>query len=224
MKTNYLVIDKAVISAAATRRSWLGRLATLVGGGLLGLPALARAARRGPTQGAGSEPLIGEIMLCAFGFTPKGFLPCNGQVLPINQNQALYSLLGTTYGGNGTTNFNLPDMRGRVLRGIDNSGAYQLGQVGGTATLAPSVVAPHTHQARVSSLAATTSSPDGAVAAVAAGTNLNGENVAVLAYGSPDTNVATTSTTGSAPTISTVAPYLGLQYCIAVQGLFPSRN
>jgi microcystin-dependent protein len=139
------------------------------------------------------DPFIGEIMLAAFAVVPKGFALCNGQILSIQQNQALFALLGTTYGGNGTTTFALPDLRGRVPRGMGNG--YALGQTGGSELPISAVNLPaHTHQALASGAAATSNSPIGAVPAVPVGTNLNGEPVAVLAYGASPNTTATTTT------------------------------
>src|SRR5881398_4219752 len=103
-----------------------------------------------------SEPFLSEIKLMSFNFPPKGWAACNGQLLPINQNQALFALLGTTYGGDGQTNFALPDLRGRVPissgqgPGLQN---YNLGQVGGeeTFTLTGNQVGAHSHLVKVSS-------------------------------------------------------------------------
>src|SRR4249920_2617235 len=95
------------------------------------------------------EPFLGQIEVFVYTFTPKGWAPCNGQLLPINQNQALFALLGTTYGGNGQTNFALPDLRGRVAIGGQISGQQylNLGEQGGsdTATLNASQIPQHTH-------------------------------------------------------------------------------
>jgi microcystin-dependent protein len=210
-------------SPAPTRRHWLKRLGAVLGSVLLAGPVLARASRRSPTQVQDLEPFIGEIMLAAFAIVPKNFALCNGQLLPINQNQALFSLLGTTYGGNGITSFALPDLRGRVPRGMGNG--YTLGQTGGGELPISSANLPaHTHQALANGAAATSSSPIGAVPAGAVGTNLNGEPVAVLAYGaSPTTTATTTTSTGGSPGAAQ-SPYLALNYYIALTGYFPPRS
>src|SRR6187399_3074015 len=115
-----------------------------------------------------AEPFLGEIRLMSFGFAPKGWAFCNGQFLPINQNQALFSLLGTTYGGNGQTNFALPDLRGRIPvhsgqgPGLSNS---SLGETGGTeaVTLTVAQLPRHSHAAQGASGAGNSSGPAGQV-------------------------------------------------------------
>jgi len=221
-----LASPPAAEPAAPTRRNWLKRLGAAVGGALLASPALARATRS-PLQVQETEPYLGEIMLCVYGFVPRGFMACDGQLLPVNQNQALYALLGTTYGGNGLSNFALPDLRGRVPRSSGNG--YTLGQRGGTEittlTLTLNTLPTHAHGAQASSALASVASPLGAVPAVPTAANLNGEAVAVLAYGAAAATAATpTSTTGGGTPFSNQAPYNTIQYCIAVNGLFPSRS
>ena len=111
-----------------------------------------------------SEPFVGEIRMFGFGFAPQGWAPCNGQLLPINQNQALFSLLGTTYGGDGEATFALPDLRSRVPVGQGQGpglSAYAEGQAGGaeTVTLTATQMPGHTHPVRASSSAAGSTSP-----------------------------------------------------------------
>ncbi|WP_226163684.1 phage tail protein [Hymenobacter terricola] len=209
-----------------TRRGWLKGLAAVLGGLLLSRAAKARPAS--PQQVQGIQPYLGEIQLFAFGFTPRGWAACEGQLLPINQNQALFSILGTTFGGNGQTNFALPDLRGRTPRGTSSN--YLLGQSGGTenVTISAGQLPAHSHGYQVSSLAATSNSPVGTVAAVASATNdLNGETVNLLAY-APGPNAAAdataVTTTGSSLPVSILAPYNTLNFCIALQGIFPSRS
>jgi microcystin-dependent protein len=212
-------------SPLPVRRHWLKRLGAVLGSVLLAGPVLARASRRSPTQVQDADTFLGEIMLAAFATVPRGFAPCNGQLLNISQNPALFALLGTTYGGNGQTTFALPDLRGRVPRGMGNG--YILGQTGGSESPVSTANLPaHSHQALASGAAATSSSPIGAVPAAAVGTNLNGEPVAVLAYNtSPNTvATATTSTGAGNTTLGAQAPFLALNYYIATEGYFPSRN
>src|ERR1043165_1286923 len=111
-----------------------------------------------------AEPFLGEIRIMSFNILPKGWADCNGQLLPINQNQALFSLLGTTYGGDGRVSFALPDLRGRVPIHFDNS-QWQLGaRVGEPAhTLTIAELPPHTHQANGSTTAGSTGDPTGAL-------------------------------------------------------------
>jgi microcystin-dependent protein len=211
---------------APVRRHWLKRFGAVLGSVLLAGPLLARASRRSPTQIQDQDAFLGEIMLAAFAVVPRNFALCNGQLLSINQNAALFSLLGTTYGGDGRTTFALPDLRGRVPRGTGTG--YTLGQMGGSELSLSSVanLPAHSHLALASGAAATSSSPIGAVPAVPSGTNLNGEPVAVLAY-DPSPNVvatATSSTGGGGNTGAAQSPYLALNYYIALNGVFPSRN
>lgn len=211
-------------SPAPVRRHWLKRFGAVLGSVLLAGPVLARATQRSPTQVQDLEPFLGEIMLAAFAVVPRGFALCNGQLLSISQNQALFSLLGTNYGGNGITTFALPDLRGRVPRGMGNG--YTLGQrAGSESPLAAASLPAHTHQALASGAAANSSSPIGAVPAVPVGTNLNGEPVAVLAYAASSNTVATvTTSTGGGGTGAAQSPYLALNYYIATDGVYPSRS
>jgi microcystin-dependent protein len=187
------------------------------------------------------EPYLSEIALFPFNFAPKGWAMCNGQFLPINQNQALFSLLGTTYGGNGQTTFALPDLRGRVPLGFGQGPAattYQLGEIGGSeaVTLGVPHLPAHAHAIDANALTATARcgsgqadqrSPSGGVPATeAAGVT------ATYSNSSPDANMragsvavgTTSSATGGGQPHSNQQPYLALTYCIALQGVFPSRN
>lgn len=165
-----------------------------------------------------SEPYLGEIRIMSFSFAPKGWAQCNGQLLPINQNQALFSLLGTMYGGNGATNFALPDFRGTVPIHVGD-GHTQGERAGEYAhTLTQNEMPQHGHSVGASSAAT------GGNQAV---TNrfLGGAN---NAYHSPTGLVAINPQTiapvgGSQPHQNT-APFLTLNFCIALQGIFPSRN
>src|SRR5580698_6058076 len=110
-----------------------------------------------------SEPFMSEIRIMSFGFPPKGWALCNGQLLPINQNQALFSLLGTTYGGDGRVNFGLPNLQGRTPMHMGNG--HTLGERGGEQahTLSISEIPTHVHQAQATVVPATTSTPDSTV-------------------------------------------------------------
>lgn len=165
-----------------------------------------------------SEPFLGEMRLMSFSFAPKGWALCNGQLLPINQNQALFALLGTTYGGNGVTSFALPDLRGRVPMHV--GGGFTQGQTGGEVvhTLTLAEMPQHAHAVAVSSAA--TGGNAGPV-----GRYLGGAN---NAYRSPSDLVAinpqsVTPTGGSQPHMNE-APHTTVSVCIALQGIFPSRN
>jgi microcystin-dependent protein len=169
-----------------------------------------------------SEPFLGEIRRFSFGFTPRGWLQCNGQLLPINQNQALFALLGTQYGGNGTTTFALPDLRGRmpIHRGQrPNLSQRTQGQQGGSETLTASQLPAHSHTLNASSAAASTNSPGGNVLATSR------LSIYAPASGTP-VSMSSQAITGGGPSSPTPAmpPYLVLNYCIAVQGIFPSPN
>jgi microcystin-dependent protein len=221
------------------RRSWLKRLGAALGLGLVAGPALAGT--RGTQRTNGEEPFLGEIMLFAGTFAPRGYALCNGQLLSITQNTALFSLLGTTYGGDGRTTFALPDLRGRFPlgagQGPGNLSPYNLGQPGGseTITLSTAQLPAHTHSVGgipATTAAATSSSPAGNVLAVANGrTTTSEENLTLNTYAPAGTSPATTlgsggttGSTGNGQPISNLSPYLALNFCIAVQGIYPSRD
>lgn len=169
-----------------------------------------------------AEPFLAEIRLMSFVYPPKGWAQCNGQLLSINQNQALFSLLGTTYGGNGTQTFALPDLRGRVPIHSGNGGAsyFNLGQSGGSesCTLSAAETA-HSHALLASSNTATVAAPGGAFPAASASRN--------IAYGtSGDTpmNAAAVNSAGSGQAHNNMQPSLVIEYCIATTGIFPTRE
>ncbi|WP_183092705.1 phage tail protein [Nocardioides stalactiti] len=165
-----------------------------------------------------SEPFLGEIKLMAFNFPPKGWALCNGQFLPINQNQGLFSVLGTTYGGNGVTTFALPNLRGRVP--LHFGAGYTLGEAAGSTsvTINAQTMPTHTHQVNASTLAT-------GGAAIPTGRYLGGSNN-VYRTDTPTTtmNPATVSSVGGSQPHNNMAPYLVLNFCIALQGIFPSQN
>jgi microcystin-dependent protein len=169
----------------------------------------------------GASPYLSEIQLFACNFAPRGYAFCSGQILPIAQNTALFSLLGTTYGGNGQTTFALPDLRGRVPvhpgqgPGLSN---VSLGEVGGveTVTLTANQMPAHSHTANGTQAAATSTRPSGNVPSGGGAYNPTPDG-STLASGFIG------STGGSQPH-ENHQPYLGLNFCIAVEGLFPSRN
>lgn len=162
-------------------------------------------------------PHLGEIGMVAFGFAPRGWALCNGQFLPINQNQALFALLGTTYGGNGQTTFALPDLRDRVP--IHVSAADGLGTRAGTAahTVTISELPAHTHALNATPLNATTAVPTAGVLAATSG--LYGP-VAGLTTLHP----ATVGAVGASQAHENRQPFLSVNFVIALQGIFPSQN
>jgi microcystin-dependent protein len=165
-----------------------------------------------------AEPFLSEIRIMSFNFAPKGWAQCNGQLMPINQNQALFSLLGTTYGGDGRVNFALPDLRGRVP--IHVGSGHTLGERGGaqTHTLTAADMPAHTHPFNVSTATGTETSPNGAVLAKAPAN----------AYATPAQLVgmapSASLSTGGGQAHLNMQPFLTLTFCIALQGIFPSRN
>jgi microcystin-dependent protein len=176
-----------------------------------------------------ATPFLAQIDLFSFNFAPKGYALCNGQLLPINQNQALFSLLGTTYGGDGRVNFGLPDLRSRVP--IHMGGGHTLGERAGEEnhTLIISELPQHSHQ-----LAGNTQ--DGNASLPTASTNL-GKCVASANPGGPFTmllysnnapnNIMWTGTigfSGGSQAHSNIQPYLCINMSIALQGIFPSQN
>jgi microcystin-dependent protein len=164
-----------------------------------------------------SEPFLGEIKITAFNFAPRGWALCNGQLLPINQNQALFSLLGTTYGGDGRVNFGLPDLRGRIPIHI-GSGHTQGERGGETAhTLSIAEMPTHIHQVVASNQTYNSVSPTNAVLAGAPNMYANPSNLTTLV---PDT----VTNVGGSQAHNNMQPYLVLNFVIALQGIFPSQN
>jgi microcystin-dependent protein len=164
-----------------------------------------------------TEPFIGEIQVFPFGFAPRGWAQCNGELLPINQYQALFSLLGTMYGGNGQTTFALPDLRGRVPLGV--GAGYSQGQQAGEEmhTLIVSEMPAHLHQAIASSAPPSTPSPAGATwADMGANSYAAGPNAPMAGNA--------VAPTGGGQAHENRSPYLTLNFCIALVGIYPSRS
>jgi microcystin-dependent protein len=167
-----------------------------------------------------AEPFLSEIRLMSFNFAPKGWALCNGQLMPINQNQALFSLLGTTYGGDGRVNFGLPDLRGRVPMHVGSS--HTLGERGGEQahTLTISELPTHVHLARGSTDVATTGTPTSStVLAKSTPQSMYGSASGLVAMAP----TAVTNVGGSQAHLN-MQPFLTLTFCIALQGIFPSQN
>jgi microcystin-dependent protein len=166
-----------------------------------------------------AEPFLSEIRMMSFNFAPKGWALCNGQFLPINQNQALFSLLGTTYGGNGQTTFALPDLRGRTP--IHTGSGNILGQAGGQTshTLTQSEMPQHVHALNGTSNAATTDTPAGTVELAQAAIDVFRQPTSLVAM-----EAGAVSSTGGSQAHENMMPYLTLSFCIALQGIFPSQN
>ena len=178
-----------------------------------------------------AEPFLSEIRIMSFGFAPQGWTLCNGQLLPINQNQALFSLLGTTYGGDGRVNFGLPNLQGRVP--MHMGAGHTLGERGGEQahTLNISELATHIHSMSAKNGAADlgagqTPGPAKALAqgiAAAAGTpavNIYGTDMNALVAMSP----ASIGNTGGSQAHLNMQPFLTLNFSIALQGIFPSQT
>jgi microcystin-dependent protein len=171
-----------------------------------------------------SEPFLGQIMLVPYNFAPRGWAFCNGQILPIAQNTALFSLLGTTYGGNGQTTFALPDLRGCVPissgqgPGLSN---YSLGERGGTETVTLTVnqMPTHNHLVNVNTDNGETGRIADTYLSNSSETPYNGS------LASPGTMAPQMiSNVGGNQPFEILQPYLTLNYCIALEGIFPSRN
>jgi microcystin-dependent protein len=164
-----------------------------------------------------AEPFLGEVRLMSFNFPPKGWALCNGQLLPINQNQALFSILGTTFGGDGRVNFALPDLRGRVPVHWGNGGSamVSLGERAGEEfhTVSQAEMPTHNHWVNASSTAS-----DAVIPSILAQTNnLYGPFTNATTLGA-----ATISNTGGSQPHENRQPYAVISFCVALQGIFPS--
>jgi microcystin-dependent protein len=165
-----------------------------------------------------AEPFLAEIRIVSFDFAPKGWALCNGQLLPINQNQALFSLLGTTYGGDGRVNFALPNLQGRTP--IHVGSGHILGEQGGEQahTLSIAELPTHTHVMNGSSTPAETNAPTTS-AYLGAVSNVYNPPANLVALAP----VSVTNVGGSQAHLN-MEPFLTLSFCIALQGIFPSPN
>lgn len=163
-----------------------------------------------------AEPFLAEIRMMSFVFAPRGWALCNGQLLPINQNQALFSLLGTQYGGNGQTNFALPDLRARTP--MHRGQGHTVGEKAGaeTHTLSVAEMPAHTHRP----VAAATANSLGPAGAIFAGPGKQ----AFTGAGTGAMHAAAVGLAGGSEPHENRAPYLTISFCIALQGIFPSRT
>lgn len=176
-----------------------------------------------------SEFYMGQIMMTGFNFAPKYFAQCNGQLLPIAQNQALFSLLGVQYGGNGTTNFALPDLRGRtpIAAGASVDASWQpptqpMGQIAGTesVTLLAPQIPPHGHQVLGVTTPGDNRNPTGRTFAGSSAPPLYAAQGGTMLAQAPQ-SVAPAGSNASHPNMQ---PYTALNFCIALQGIYPSRS
>jgi microcystin-dependent protein len=169
-----------------------------------------------------AEPFLSEIRIMSFVFAPRGWALCNGQLLPINQNQALFSLLGTTFGGDGRVNFALPDLRGRTP--IHVGSGHTLGERGGEQahTLSIAELPTHTHLAQGTNNNATQASP------TPNNTTMGYARAGNQIYGGPQNlgamNPGMVGNVGGSQAHLNLQPFLTLSFCIALQGIFPSPN
>lgn len=179
------------------------------------------------------DEYIGIVKLFAGTFAPRGWAFCDGSQLSIAQNSALFSILGTTYGGNGQTTFGLPDLRGRVAVGAGSGPSLQPtqpGEMAGSAsiTLTTAQLPAHNHPVQVSSDKASTNAPAGNVPAAANGSTPDETVVTVNAYAAANNLVAGSPNaigqTGNNQPVSVMQPYTGMNYIICLEGVFPSRN
>lgn len=167
-----------------------------------------------------AEPFLSEIRIMSFGFAPKGWALCDGQLLPINQNQALFSLLGTTYGGDGRVNFGLPNLQGRVPMHMGSG--HTLGERGGEQghTLSISEIPTHVHVVNATSVAATANTPNN--------TLLPAQSTAASLYAAASNLQAmapnAVANVGGSQAHLNMQPFLVLNFSIALQGIFPSQT
>ncbi|HTR98080.1 MAG TPA: tail fiber protein [Candidatus Acidoferrales bacterium] len=196
------------------RRGFLSRVLFAAGGILIGAAGKSAAA---PQSTESTTPWVGEIAIVPFGFAPTGWALCNGQLLSISLNQALFSLIGTTFGGDGQSTFALPNLQARVPMHIGPG--YVLGQSGGesTHTLAATEIPAHTHSIPATSLNGTSDSPAGLYAAMnPAGIPLFGAANGTL--------MGPTASTGGSVAHNNLQPYLVLNFVISLTGTFPTHS
>ena len=180
------------------------------------------------------DNFVGQITLFACNFAPVNWALCQGQLVPINQYPALFSLLGTRFGGNGTTNFGLPDLRGRLPNGMGQAPGlsnYNLGQAGGVnaVVLTDQNIPPHTHSFATFAVTATTGSPAKALPAVGPATGEREQTTRTKLYSATNPNVALSAAfvddvAGAGRPHDNMQPALALNWCIALSGVLPPRS
>lgn len=171
------------------------------------------------------DPFISEIFMAGMNFAPRGYVSCSGQLMSIAQNTALFSLLGTTFGGNGQTTFAIPDLRGRVPMGMGNGPGLTprtLGEVGGTeaVTLISTQIPAHTHALNAVSDAGDASAPSGNYLANTGALDKEYKSTGTVVQ----MNAGSVGTAGSGQPHDNMPPHLVLNFYIATEGVFPSRN
>lgn len=173
---------------------------------------------------AGPEPFLGEIMMVGYTFCPRSWAEANGQLLPISNNSALYSLYGTTFGGDGRTTFALPDLRGRVPMHLGQGPGLSnrtLGQQGGseTNTLTTNQLPSHSHSLNGATAAANAVDPSGNVLA-----NTGRSDTYTSSAPNAQMNSGSIGATGGGQAVNNMQPFLTIRYCVALNGVYPSRN
>jgi len=171
-----------------------------------------------------AEPFLGEIRIMSFNYAPLGWAMCNGQFLPINQNQALFSLLGTNYGGNGQTTFALPDLRGRVP--IKVGSGHTLGERGGEPahTLSIAELPTHTHVLNASSQTGNSNNPNFAGTGHILAQEPGNVYSATFTPSAAALNADSVTNVGGSQAHLNMQPFLVLTFCIALIGIFPSQT
>jgi len=166
-----------------------------------------------------AEPFLSEIRIFSFNFPPKGWAFCNGQLLPINQNQALFALLGTTYGGNGQTNFALPNLQGKLP--IHEGNGHILGETAGSTavTINQQTMPQHLHFLQGTSNSSGNVATIGGALLATSGNTIYGPAASLVT-----TSPTSVTTVGGSQPHTNMMPYLVLNFCIALQGIFPSQN
>jgi microcystin-dependent protein len=177
-----------------------------------------------------AEPFLGQITVFPYSFPPYGWMDCAGQLLSVAQYSALFNLLGTTYGGNGTTTFGLPDLQGRIPLGQGQSPGgsnYEMGEIDGLegVTLAVTTIPSHTHGLSATGSDGQTNNPAGKVLAKATTTGRDGPQGNIYNAATPNTALtpASVGTAGGSLPHNNIQPSLVLRYCIAVSGVYPAR-